>query len=270
MSELPPWVKKIDAEAGTKVVLAVEGDDDKLVVEKWLGIRAGGVCQKIHVAACGGASRVRVALNAQDTWWGLCDSDDWTDKEKVQAKVDTPRLRFLPRYCLESFFIVPDELWELLPPPQQNKYTGGKDAFKRAVTIEVDPFVRHWCMWIVLRVRRRELLASFPHALLDRVLEQAVLSEREISTQLKQWHNRLRPEDVYQAYTTLLIDTKRHKTSAKLRHHVHGKEFFRRVVCGKVLQKLDGQNHSKWLEDLATGIKAVPSELDGILSEFLA
>lgn len=58
MNEVPPWVLKIENEAGGKRVLIVEGDDDRPIVEKWLEIQDGNFRSKLYVHEANGRDKV--------------------------------------------------------------------------------------------------------------------------------------------------------------------------------------------------------------------
>lgn len=272
MNSGPPWVEEIEKQTASKRVLVVEGKDDCLIVEKWLGLLEPNFRARLHVNEANGRNGVQQALKHRPAWFGLEDRDEWTDTEIQTRMAEYPNLQFLPRYCLENYFLLPDEVWPLIPPPQQTKYPGGKSQFESDIHDRVDGFVPHWCMWVVLRVRRRQLLEmlQFPDALIERMLEKPPLEKDDIEAQLKTWHDQLDASKIFKEYQDLMSQVKGKTPDEKLKAHVHGKKFFERIMTEKVLKKIEQKGSRKWLSDLAEGITTVPSDIQSILEDFLA
>lgn len=254
-----------------KRVLLVEGTDDLLVVERWPSLIDPNFRQNLYVHAAEGWRRLRDALKCRPQWMGLQDRDEWTEAEIADAPRQYPGLRFLPRPCIENYFAEPSELWTLIPSPQQVNYPGNSSQFATDIGQHFDRYVRHWCMWVVLRVRRRILIErlQFPDALIDRMLDGSPLTEAEVQSQLQQWHDVLDAKVVFREYQDLEKESLVLPPEEKLKKHIHGKSFFIRVICGEVLTKIAQKGHQDWLKDLAANIASVPGDMNAILNDFL-
>ena len=255
----------------SKKVLLVEGADDLIVVERWLSLRNPNFRQDLHVHAAEGWMKLRKALEWRPRWRGLQDRDEWTDEEIAAAGSRCPGLRFLPRPCIENYFTEPSELWTLLPDGQKSKYSDGFARFKSDIEGHLDKYVRHWCMWVVLRIRRRIMIErlQFPDALIERMLDTAPLTEVEVQSQLQQWHDVLDAKVVFQEYQDLETRSLVLSPEEKLKHHVHGKSFFTRVIAGEALRRIAQKSHQDWLKDLTANIVSVPGDMNAVLNDFL-
>jgi hypothetical protein len=254
-----------------KEVLLVEGADDLIVVERWLSLRDPNFRQNLHVHDAAGWEKLRNALKWRPDWMGLQDRDEWTEAEIADAATQYPGLRFLPRPCIENYFVVPSELWALIPAPQQANYPGNSAQFASDISAHSDRYTRHWCMWVVLRVRRRVLIErlQFPDALIERMLDAAPLTEAEVQSQLQQWHDVLNAKDVFQEYQDLEKQSLVLSPEEKLKQHVHGKSFFTRVIAGEALRTIAQKSHQDWFKDLAANIASVPDDVITTLESIL-
>jgi len=115
-----------------KRVLLVEGQDDVAVYGILLSRRFGAAWEKDWaLAAAGKKEFVLDILVGESTWLGLVDRDEWSQDLIVQKQARLPNLLVLPRFCLESYLIDPDELWAAFPPNQRTKIAGGLGRGRR-------------------------------------------------------------------------------------------------------------------------------------------
>jgi hypothetical protein len=277
----PAWVNDIEARRGTKLVLLVEGKDDRDILGSMLRRMDRNYTKSIKIFETEGREKVLKGLACKnqptDGWWGIIDRDEATDAEVASLQSILPTLRVLPRYCIESFFVDPDEVWPLIPPPKKAPLADGVQQIKNAVEPEVDKWVAHWAMWCVIRKKRKELLEKlrFPDELLERMTN-AVLTEAEIKTELGNWHNHLTPDPIHAEYANLESSAAAEPLETRYRRHVHGKKFFEGVVSQKGLRLIQQRAAADWLLDLAESIARgrslgidVPSDLRNSLQNIL-
>jgi len=145
----------IEERAQGKPVLLVEGDDDVELLGHFLNQHSPGWDQQLYMAAAGNKQRVIKGISIHRSHWiGIVDLDEWrpADLEKVQRS--NPRLFALPRFCIESYFCAPDELWAALPEPQRQRVGDDPAVLREPILAELADWVAHGAMWRVLRTRR--------------------------------------------------------------------------------------------------------------------
>ncbi len=239
--------------AGSRRALVVEGDDDKVFIERQLDTAHPSWRAKWIVGAATGKSRVLDMLNLEPTWLGLVDADEWDSSTITQLTAKLPGLHVLPRYCMESYYILPSEVWPLLTASEQAQITGGYTAFEAAMLAPLASWVRHGVLWQVVNPLWAGLKAKgFKDALLDITAAQ---SDQVIQTKLREW-------DAYLDSTTLFNDFQVRLASAsspalsneqKLATLVHGKSFFRAhvsVTLNQFLKPLNAEPAEYWLTEL--------------------
>ena len=122
----------------TKKGLAVEGKDDKLMLESFLDAGEGhywsGWRAQIRVEVAGSSPKVIQELEAGDARiWGMIDRDWRTDDELAELRSDYPQLLVLPRVTVENYCIDPTEIARMLPPSRLSSLpnrirSGGKQS----------------------------------------------------------------------------------------------------------------------------------------------
>ncbi|MGO8751823.1 MAG: hypothetical protein ACLQNE_38260 [Thermoguttaceae bacterium] len=278
MNNAPPWLDSLREKVGSKTVLLVEGSPDANAVEKWLSLVDPDNRLLVRFAddegrdrEHGGTERVKQGLKHQSGWWGLVDSDERTDPEIAADKAECPRLRFLPRYCLESFFIDPAELWSLLPAIHRDARPELEQALKETVEQNLDHWVAHFAIWRTLREREQRLRKelNFPQGVIQHVLDQFPISRENLVQSLKPWHEHFDPQGICDEYDAVILQANQASRADRLRRYVHGKHFFNRVVV-QVLNLLETKKAAAWIADLLAATTIVPPDLEPILAEFIA
>ena len=239
--------------AGSRRALVVEGDDDKVFIERQLDTAHPGWRAKWVVGSATGKTRVLDILDLEPTWLGLVDSDEWDSSTITQLTTQLPSLHVLPRYCMESYFILPREVWPLLTTSEQAKISGGYPAFVSAIMAPLASWVRHGVLWQVVNPLWAGLKAKgFKDALLDITAAQ---SDQTIQAKLQEW-------DAYLDSTTIFNDFQARLANAirptlpdeqKLATLVHGKSFFRAhvsVTLNQLLKPLNAEPAEYWLTEL--------------------
>lgn len=214
-------------------MLLVEGDDDVRSLELMLTRLTTADMQYDWsqdwvLAAAGSKTAVIEILRHEQNWLGVVDRDEW-DADKIrQLTSEVSNLCFLPRFCIENYLILPDELWQALPEKQKAKIELGKDALQQEILRDLDRWVKHGVLWSVVNPLWEGLRSR---GFKERLLQvDAVNDERVIRDTLQEWHDFLNPDDIWQRYQLRLADVQKTSDREKLTLHIHGKKFYQGVV----------------------------------------
>ena len=229
-------------------VLVVEGADDVRFVERQLDLGFPGWSRSWVVEFAEGKNRALDIVSREPTWLGLVDSDDWDAGTIAQLRITHPRIHVLPRYCMESYFIVPQELWGMLPVGRRAAVAGGITAFEADLLSPLDRWVRHGALWRVVNPLWAGLKAR---GFKDHLLQlSAAQDDAAIQRKLQEWHDYLDATSHFAAFQQGLESAEALNLDEKLKCVVHGKSFFTEHVCHK-LNALFGQRAAgDWLEEL--------------------
>lgn len=214
--------------ASTRRVLVVEGSNDVHAIEIFLTKKFSNWETDWVVAEAGNKTRVIEVLQQRPDWCGVVDPDEWTQEVIEQRQAVTPNLWVLPRYCLENYLNVPEELWQALPPKQQQKVTAGLVGLEIRITADLEKWICHGVLWSIVNPLWEGLRSrGFKEALLD---PDIALDNQKIQDTLMDWHDYLEPNELFQRYQAKLAEVQLLSTEQKLQRWVHGKEFYKSVV----------------------------------------
>jgi hypothetical protein len=209
------------------------------------------------VGDAGGKPRVLEILDSEKTWHGIVDADEWDSATLLahQTKYGN-RLHILPRYCMESYFILPHEVWNLLTPARQNQVSGGLTAFDAAIKANLAQWVRHGALWRIVNPLWHGLRAKgFNNILLDLANAQ---DNTLIQATFTNWHQYMDPNQLFQDFQTQLQAANALSQDDQLKEIVHGKMFFEQQLVPE-LNRLFGQKPKKdWLSELTKNCPAHP------------
>ena len=247
-----------------KCVLVVEGPDDKNFVESLLDRRAPGAWQaQWMIGVAGGKTNVAKILGHEPAWHGLVDRDEWTQSDMVAHQAKFPgRLHILSRFCVESYFVIPNELWLLLPPARQAQITGGREAFETVLLSEHDTWLRHGALWHTINPLWAGLRSlGFKDELLD--MTNATKTDAQIEAKLDEWHRYLEPGTIMQAFRDALAAARGVSIDEQLKMRIHGKKFFEMHINSELSRLLSrpSQSAEKTLAELGQGMIALPPDL---------
>ncbi len=269
MSNIPAWLRPIQDAAGGKPVLLVEGPDDVKILTHFLSQHAPGWDSRLHLAAAGGKKRVIQAIEKhRPDWIGVVDRDEGDPAEVEEKSHRIPHLFILPRFCIESYFCVPEEIWQVLPPDQRERLGGDIAGLKQCLEKDLSDWVAHGAMWRVLKSKREALLddLGFPKELTDR----PVTDRNEIRRILQSWHHHLEPDALLSAYDDELDKAQSLSAGEQLRTYIHGKKFFRQVVVQCLDRLFSGRGVGDWLDRFIDAPIQPPSDLTALLDRILA
>ncbi|MGP9647489.1 hypothetical protein ACT3R8_11100 [Halomonas sp. AOP42-C2-23] len=238
-------------------VLVVEGSDDVEAFELMLEKLAPEWRRGWVLAEAGKKSAVLEIVRREPTWAGVVDRDEWADEKNEELEAELRNLAVLPRYCLENYLIVPSELWAALPPKQKAKIPGGQQELQDKILEDLDRWVRHGVLWSVVNPLWEGLRSlGFKEKLLSVDIAE---DDDEIKKILHKWHQFLKPEDIWARYMDRLSDVVQKPIDEKLKVHVHGKEFYKKVV-NPTLNELLGQKRAE--ERQFSIIRTLPEAYD--------
>ena len=264
MNSMPAWVLEIETKSRGFPVLLVEGADDVDIFEHFFDQHSPGWRSQFFIAEAGGKNRVKsgVVTHHQD-WAGIVDLDEFSLAQVQDMAAESDQIHVLPRFCIESYFCHPDEIWPLIPTQRQSRLVGGLDEFSQLVEVHVDDWVAHGAMWRVLRelyhqTRLPAELESAPVTSLVRI--------REI---LSNWHNNLSPDQVIESYERELEKAQALSIEDKLTQYIHGKKFFNQVVVQILDQSFSGKGADDWVEKFRDAKISPPPDLHDVMDWML-
>lgn len=263
------WLTDLETASGGKPVLLVEGNIDTRILADFLTQLSPGWEVQFVMLSAGSKSRVIEGVRDHDPdWAGVVDTDEWSPAEVQLALTSVPRVRALPRFCLENYFCLPQEIWQAIPPAQRNRID--ETQFAQPILAQLPAWVAHGAMWRVIRGRREHLLhrSGFP-AELDRA---PVTDLSQIRSILTAWYEQLDPDRIISEYQQELTEAEKLASDDQLKTYIHGKKFFRQVVVPTLNQFFDQTRTDIWLQRLTQapqGLSA-PTDLHNFLTDVLA
>ncbi|MBL0385333.1 DUF4435 domain-containing protein [Tumebacillus sp. ITR2] len=226
-----------------KRIFLVEGKDDVLCYEAALRSHVGHTEWNTQwsVIDANGKENVLKILKDQPTWVGLVDRDELSDEEVQALQAQYPNLHILPRYCMESYLIVPDELWNMIPSHYRDNFRAGESKFKQMITRDLQKWVRQGVLWSVVNPLQQELISvGFKDHLLDFQIAQ---DETKIKQKLEEWSSKLDADRLFSTFQTRLEEVLQLPEPVQLTRWVHGKDFWKGRVQ-PVLRLLMGQRNN--------------------------
>ncbi|SRR6266545_2396822 len=116
ISSLPPELTDLLFDAGTRIIVLVEGDEDRHVLREWFSESLS----KVEFYACGGISNLNKLLGelldrgTLKRAYGVTDRDFQSDAEVDDSYLECSHLFILRRYALENYLLEPKPVWEVL------------------------------------------------------------------------------------------------------------------------------------------------------------
>ncbi len=238
-------------------VLVVEGEDDKAFFEALLNrVAPGSWPSGWMIGVAGGKASVPPLLNDQPGWQAVVDRDEWSAADIRTKQNEFPgRLHVLPRYCMESYFVVPAEIWDALPT-RQDELRGGRSSLEQGVLSNLHEWLRHGCLWHAVNPLQDGLRAlGFKDALLNPAAAQ---DDAKIRQTLRNWHNLLDPEKVEAEFHENLAIARQAGVEEQLTRWVHGKKFFEQHVVRVLNGLLEQHSPDKWLKEMSKDLPPPP------------
>lgn len=245
-------IKEEQIGATSKNVLLVEGADDKVAYELFFKKCNSAWETRYVITIAGGKKNVLEILERERTWFGIVDRDEWSDDMLIQMQYQYPNLWIMPRFCLENYLIVPEELWSAFPRKQQSKIPQGISGFSEQLLNDLDRWVAHGVLWSEINPLWEGLRAlGFKEDLLS---PEVALDEKRILEKLNEWHAFLHPEQIMERFKTKLESVQALTQNEQLKRWVHGKSFYSAVVNpalnGLLGQQAENKRRSSILRSL--------------------
>ncbi len=264
MSKLETRIRDIrEQQVGNskKRVLLLEGEDDVQAFSVFLRETHPDFDKDWVLASAGKKQHVIEILAQEPDWLGLVDRDEWSDERIFEISKEIENLIFLPRYCIENYLILPNELWLALPPKQREKVPEGETQLEIMILKDIDRWVSHGVLWSVINPLWEGLRSL---GFKDKLLDPAVSLDHEaISITLSDWHQFIEPNEIMRRFQVKLDYVTGLSLSEQLAQHVHGKKFYEDVI-DKSLNQLLGQKSSSERKKSIFRTLRVPSDLDNV------
>ncbi len=116
IASLPPELTRILFDAGSRIVVLVEGEDDREVLREWFEEER----VEVEFYDCGGIIALTKWLNelltlgTQKRAYGITDRDFRSDEEVEVSYAEGSHQFILRRYALENYLLETRPLWEVL------------------------------------------------------------------------------------------------------------------------------------------------------------
>ncbi|HEX4949953.1 MAG TPA: DUF4435 domain-containing protein [Blastocatellia bacterium] len=116
ISSLPPELTQILFDAGSRIVVLVEGEDDREVLREWFAAER----VEVEFYECGGITTLikwlneLLTLGTRKRAYGITDRDFRSDEEVEASYADTSHQFILRRYALENYLLEAQSLWQVL------------------------------------------------------------------------------------------------------------------------------------------------------------
>jgi len=265
MASISDKIKEIEevrvGSTGSQVLL-VEGENDEVAFRFLLKKKNPHWEESLVLASAGNKKNVLKILKKKPSWYGVVDADEWGANEVPSEERSLKNLFVLPRFCIENYLMLPEELWMTMTEEKRGKVTGGFRAFKEALATDFDLWVAHGVLWsVVLPLWSGIRGLGFKEKLLD---PSVALDETVIKETLKGWYDFLDPEKIWADYQSRLVDVKKLPQEEQLKRWVHGKYYFKQYLTPKLNQLFSVQKEAKeWKKDLFESLP-LPSDLDGL------
>ena len=270
-ADRPEWIKQIERAAGGKAVLLVEGGTDIRILSYFLDKVSSGWNTRFGLFPVNSKKNVIQAIKTyHPEWVGVIDQDEWSPEYVIKSTQELPRIKVLPRFCLENYFCVPEELWEALPPSLRASLSHGQEDLTQPLIHAIPDWLAHGAMWRVIRRKHTRLVyeSRFP----TEFDSQPITDEQEIRRIFEAWHTQLDPEQILHEYRAELSEANTRTVYEQLTGYVHGKKFFQQVVTPTLNSLFGQENADIWLERFTHepyGL-SLPPDLSHFLQEVLA
>jgi len=99
----PQWIRRIKEQAKDKAVLLVEGNTDLHILGYFLNQVSPNWDAQIVMRSANRKSQVIEGIKYRPEWVGIVDKDEWAPTQIASQLQHVPRVKTLPRFCIESY-----------------------------------------------------------------------------------------------------------------------------------------------------------------------
>jgi len=246
--------------ATSKKAVLVEGEDDKIAYEFFLDKKYTNWEKLLLLYSMGGKGKVIKELKKSPDFMGIIDKDEWLEADITKCKIELSNLAVIPRYFMDSYLIVPREIWKALPSgkKEQVKY----DAFEKAILETIDDWTRHAALWhAVLPLYHTLRNAGFNQIILEDIIR--IRDESFIKEKLNEWYNSLDPAKTFEKYLALYTEIKELSVLERLHKWIHGKKFWEQHVSQKIVSFFGQEERDKYAAHILR-CRDIPADWDEI------
>ncbi|HLP47001.1 MAG TPA: DUF4435 domain-containing protein, partial [Candidatus Kapabacteria bacterium] len=230
-----------------KVVILVEGKDDKTAYELLFQNKYSNWEYLFSFHPVTGKDNVIKELENSPDFIGIIDKDEWWEEDIEKNKQKLSNLIVIPRYCMESYLVVPEEIWAALPGIQKEKIK--YDDFRDAILENIEAWTKYAALWHAIQPLYYKLKDSgFNQELL--IQDDRILDEEFIRATLNKWHGILDPEKAFNNYRALLSQITALSHREKLQKWIHGKEFWEKHVSQKLVKFFGQKSQKEYLREI--------------------
>lgn len=262
--------EQLVSNSGKRVIL-VEGPDDSHAYEYLLGLAHGTSWSSEKgwvLAEAGGKRPLQEILELEPTWRGIVDRDEWDQAARDQATTRYPGLYILPRFCLESYLIVPAELWHTLGANQRERMDNDIGQIREPILSSLPDWLRHGVLWQVVTPLRDGLRAQGFVAQAQQIA--TARDDAAIRQLFDGWQAFLNPGRLMAEFRSRLTEAQADSPEDQLRHRIHGKRFFEQVVCPCLNERFGQTATRDYRNNLLRAMTAVPVDLRPLLDALVA
>lgn len=251
-------IKQENLGVSGKRVLLVEGADDITAFQNFLTRQHPLWEQHWALVAMGSKKHVLETLSLEPGWLGIVDRDAWTDDIIADKQRRLPNLLVLPRYCIESYLLVPEEIWQALRDKHRQAMAGGLPAMVDHIHSALPAWRNHAAVWSIIyplwdKLRAAGFNDAFHHIT-------AAQNEAEIEKLLHQWNQQLDPGELMQHIRRRKAEIAHLTPAEQLVKCVHGKMYFEQVIDPLLTQHLGQRSREQRQKDLFKTLP-VPADL---------
>jgi hypothetical protein len=246
MSKFDDFIRGVEEQQISNLnrrALIVEGVDDKNAFMAFMNMRKfnDGWESRWVIAEAGSKRNVQEAIAIKKDWMGVVDRDDWTQHEVNSALSKYPNLFVLPRFCIESYLIDPDELWEAIPE-NHRKTLGNVNTLKNRLNQSLHAWIRHAAMWHTVNPLWRKLRElGFVSGALE---VPSVSDDKKTVETIKSWSEVLDEKSTLAEFNRMLSILQNTPSAELFSRWIYAKKFYPAVVL-PALNKLLGQKAAK-------------------------
>jgi hypothetical protein len=212
-----------------------------------------------ELADCGNKTKVLNILAEETDWLGVVDRDEWTEAVLAEKRAEIPNLFVLPRFCIESYAVDPEELWPAIPPALRDRVSDGREGLRREILSDIERWLRHGVLWSEINPLWSGLRSlGFKEKLLGFDVAQ---DDAQILETLKEWHDHLDPDRIFGIFSEKMERVANLSPTEQLHRWVHGKHFFHEHVH-PVLNRFLGQTDSSKRLNEIFGSRDIPDDLE--------
>ncbi|HQN74159.1 MAG TPA: DUF4435 domain-containing protein [bacterium] len=227
------WEQFLKENVGKKAIL-VEGKYDYDPFAHFFSKKSPDWERYFVIVAAGNKRSVLEKLKNNSVAFGIVDRDTWGEKEiKKAGKENSEKLFVLPRYCLENYIIIPDEIKPVLPADKQDSINFD------TLFANVGKWKAHAALWRAVTSLYSGLISlDFNNALLPKTVD-TIPSDESIMNKLSEWNKVLNPDETFEKFKKEEEQFLKMNDIEFVKYHVHGKHFFDNEML-PVLQKKMG------------------------------